>query len=910
MSLKNNPYYIEYDYSDKSTIDPNVLATVMQVKQKKYDVESQRLKDFSTQLSNIPLIKDETKKYFADRISTLRSEVEKVGKGVDLSKSGTTDKIMSYLGQAADDIVMEDYRVAKIQENILKQAEDARLKGKGVYSDINLQYSLEGIQKWAKNSPMGKRYDDPRTSYIPFVDIQTEATKLIKEINPNYDVKVDRTGRYTIISQTKEEVNDVKIHAALDAAMMSNPALQSQIRVNSWSENRGVDDNMFVERVKTTAKEKITLIDDALAELDAEKVTKGNSVEIQNTIDYLKEKKESWVAINNEDANQIKTRRELIEIDDYRQRFYDNMTKVFKYSKISEPKIQTDQGLYYEDKLNFDKAKDLLDRELANKKLSLETNKRISELYDEILEHRKKGEQPQEARKTQELNNLLGDRSIDEVKAEIGGYSLTDVTKDDVSLEKTQKAQGAKDMLNNTFSSLEDSAKTMAEKYIKGYDDLTEKAKSETIKKIISNIQEGKEPIAEESLNKGNEIDYANAKIKLKDLADSNTYFQNLYEQKIESTAPQGLSEALSIKAPTEQELSFLGVNTGIKANTQASTLGGFLLDKVIGENRSLFNLVPFFDAGTSIKKDVYGNRIEEKKVGNLDISIVTDNQNKNTYIVKDKNKGTVEKLTSYSEYEDHIRNLYQVDKSLFLNEEQKDDVFSNVFETIEENVPLRYNYNFKGSATSSDVAELLQLVDISLFKDAERDNFDKIKKQAETLSKSGAITTSSQQVTVKIDASKNETEAATLNYGGKSFTINPFAGNSPAALALQRAIVNSMMKKDLKLLDAGNKMALQMTNKNIKDAGLANIANSDVVVGRETLQANVYLDHKANKNKTRDFFYTTDLVVKLSNGVEKRIGIVSEDNGVTEKERLIIIENELKSSPSLIKQYINEALK
>lgn len=357
-------------------------------KQGKYDRNRAKLQSFFNNFSSLDIIKDADREYFMKNLEFLRNEVEKFGMQ-DLSQNGVTEQIAQYVGHAGDEKVAKAVAGTRAYRKINSEADWYKQKKPELYSDMNLAFSLKGLNKWINDGKVGSdwtssEYGETISNYVPFTDVIKKANEIVKEIEPEafayLTPRTDANGSYifSFRKQNGEEVTSERIKTALESQLFSDPNVVRQIQVNGWGQFQGISDDRFSGMIRDNYQAEVDRIDGNIAELEKAKLTAPDSkkAQYQESIDYWKAQKKPYdddLSLDPATWDQnIRKNRSTYESMLYKTELVDGIVASRAYKSIKDDTIVTDQGalsIWKEEQVNRRHQETLAqkERELSQK---------------------------------------------------------------------------------------------------------------------------------------------------------------------------------------------------------------------------------------------------------------------------------------------------------------------------------------------------------------------------------------------------------------------------------------------------------------------------------------------------------------------------------------------------------------
>lgn len=330
-----------------------VIQQGLQYKQEKYDANREKVQNYLTSLFNMDIAKEEDQEYFYNRLKTLKSNIDRVGMG-DLSLNGVAEQIAQYVGTAVDDNVVRGIAGTKVLRKIQKEADWYKKNKNEKYSDLNYNYSLEGISKWLSDGQVGSNhqpYTQGRTSYIPYTDINEMGTAALKDIKPHVSMieKLDGSGYY-FIDEEHKVISNQRIVSTLEGIVMNDPNVRQQMRINAWGSYERIDVADSKDGTPGLASAgrdyysgRVEDMQEAIEELQKEKVRQpGRAEEIDESIAAYTERVEEINAkLAAPDWNEyVEKNKNAVALDLYKNNWYNGLISKYAQHDISWKRTQ------------------------------------------------------------------------------------------------------------------------------------------------------------------------------------------------------------------------------------------------------------------------------------------------------------------------------------------------------------------------------------------------------------------------------------------------------------------------------------------------------------------------------------------------------------------------------------------
>lgn len=343
------------------TIDVAAYTKVLDGLQKGYDHNVGELNKTEEHLKSIAQntnLSEEAKDYFYGRMRERKDVLEKnMG---NFAFANELDYGMKVLNSAVDDVVAVEQYNGSIPKNIFTQhTKLAEGKHPELANSVNLEYSLQDINKWQNTKGhLGKKFQG-NTNYVPYTDIQKVLQELNSKLPANVYAELNKFGTFTYTSGGVEKKIDADIQRAVDTVFASNPGVAKQIEINAWNQFRGVDDKSMVESfaryASTKADQYAKLSANHKAFEEGEKLGKKftrkkdatmsdeEATNMEQASNYYSNQSEGYGKMLEALKNGNLSRKQ-IEQEIYKGELKYNFGNTFAYSKSKNKTLVTDQG--------------------------------------------------------------------------------------------------------------------------------------------------------------------------------------------------------------------------------------------------------------------------------------------------------------------------------------------------------------------------------------------------------------------------------------------------------------------------------------------------------------------------------------------------------------------------------------
>jgi len=399
---------IRPDQKAQTQIAYEPIMFALAARQQKFDAEYAKFEAFASNLADLDLAKAEDAKYFENNLKTVYDEIRKAGGVGDLSLTGAS-RIKSYIGQAADDKVVNGYVSTKQIRNLQADWEKLEEKNPELYNQANYDYSMLNVNEYLNDGTVGTKlnsYSNPYTGkgagqVIQYTNVIDRANEVIKEIEPETYVTLTPTGSFEFFKINGEKLTDTRIIQALETQLLGDSQVAQQMKINSWDTYRYVSDEQFANDYRVMYNDTISKYDEAIDELNVELAVTGDdkkAKEIEESINYLKQKKDGLGKFVNQTDDEIIKQRPSIQTQLYINDFMQGMADTYQYNKVKDKDFITSpeqmarwknaqEQARFNEKMSLERKKASLDAkdvafELAEKWFEVSANPEIQELIE------------------------------------------------------------------------------------------------------------------------------------------------------------------------------------------------------------------------------------------------------------------------------------------------------------------------------------------------------------------------------------------------------------------------------------------------------------------------------------------------------------------------------------------------
>lgn len=234
---------IEYGTPINNTSIAQLITTVGDSLQKRFDLNDAKIQENIQKVLAIPLGRDKDRQYLNDKVNTLLNSVNqqmKLSGGRSLLSGSATAQINSYISSVTQDpYLKKQIQNSVAEQNFMKGMTDLRAKKPEEYNDTNYGYALEkaNYMKWKS----GESDDLGTLSYLSYRDVMGNAMKKAKEFK---DLKGDtvvempdpndptQTIKTTVNGLTPEEI--IK-----NIPGFVSPQDEQQLVIDGWGKYKG-----------------------------------------------------------------------------------------------------------------------------------------------------------------------------------------------------------------------------------------------------------------------------------------------------------------------------------------------------------------------------------------------------------------------------------------------------------------------------------------------------------------------------------------------------------------------------------------------------------------------------------------------------------------------------------------------
>lgn len=236
MATSQYSYLRQYSpYVSPYNVD--VIKDVMLYKQQKVDANRAKMYSQIDYLMGQSIAKPEDRAYLESRLSDAINRINIEFDGADLSSDGVTRAIQGEISGVLDTSVMNAIAGTREYQRFMEEVEDIKKNHPERYSHINEYVSTKPFYNWYNDGKVGSRLGSMR--YIPYVDVQGEINKLVKdfrEMNKGKVFQVQKTGSDgaptgAIIEATVDQLTERQIYSFIDGQV--TPEMREQLRINA-----------------------------------------------------------------------------------------------------------------------------------------------------------------------------------------------------------------------------------------------------------------------------------------------------------------------------------------------------------------------------------------------------------------------------------------------------------------------------------------------------------------------------------------------------------------------------------------------------------------------------------------------------------------------------------------------------
>lgn len=260
---------IRPDQKAQTQIAYEPIMFALAARQEKFDAEYAKFEAFARNLADIDLAKAEDAKYFENNLKTVYDEIRKAGGVGDLSLTGAS-RIKSYIGQAADDRVVNGYVGTKQMRAYDAEWSKIKEDNPELYNEANYQFGRVNINSWLTDNQVGTKlssYKDSETGIVgagpvtPYTDVWEIAKDILKEKKPNITIVQTKRG-VQFINEKRETISEQEVENILENLVYSDPRVQNQMRINAWDKYRYTDSQSLNEGFKEQYQNKLNKLDE------------------------------------------------------------------------------------------------------------------------------------------------------------------------------------------------------------------------------------------------------------------------------------------------------------------------------------------------------------------------------------------------------------------------------------------------------------------------------------------------------------------------------------------------------------------------------------------------------------------------------------------------------------------------
>ena len=342
--------YIEHD-------SVQLIGQVQTALQQRYDANTAKVDEMISMVSNVPLVREEDKKYLGDKIQGLLSMVDANSK-IDLTSNNITRQITNYISTAIDDNVKKQVGNSQRIMSFNSDMEDLMSKKPELYNDGNVAYAQDkaGYAEYIS----GKSNNLGSFSYNPYVDYKTttmEKALKFKQLKGDQEIETPvydddgnptRTRKVKISGLTPEEV--IKYFPEMLTAQE-----EKQMAIDGWNSLRGAKPDQIKELATNHFSKMRTSINEKIKELD-NVINSGNSFSQKDREDATRLKqqyKSDILRLDSGEKNMDKTSAEAVGYMVNRSDFMNSASALFS-GRVSTT-YEVNEEYFKKQKLELDK---------------------------------------------------------------------------------------------------------------------------------------------------------------------------------------------------------------------------------------------------------------------------------------------------------------------------------------------------------------------------------------------------------------------------------------------------------------------------------------------------------------------------------------------------------------------------
>lgn len=353
MALPINLQNIDYSKSGfVSGFNNDLIGKALLYKQEKYDKSREELQGFVNDLSGIDLAKPEDRRYFEDKLKILQTEVNRVGMG-DLSRTGVKEHLESYIGQAADDKVLNGYSSTIQVNRYVQESQKLKEKHPELWNQKNYEFGLQNVNAWMSDGKAGTSVSDYKNNWsgsgvgsvIPYTDLNKKVIDILKNTKP--DIKVVSTPYGVQFLNSKYEVlAPQEIKDIMDNLIYTDPQIAQQVKINSWGQYKDIPDEAVSPMVKNSYEQQRNTIQETITKQQNQmsKLSANEKINAQNYISNLQHRLNGInTDLNNWDAT-YETNSATYKQDLYKQDMTSGFISMFAKNNLIDISSITDEG--------------------------------------------------------------------------------------------------------------------------------------------------------------------------------------------------------------------------------------------------------------------------------------------------------------------------------------------------------------------------------------------------------------------------------------------------------------------------------------------------------------------------------------------------------------------------------------
>ena len=336
-------------------VDKNLLSKALAYRQEKYDFNRAKVQEAIQKISSLDFAKSQDEEYFYNRLQNIENAINQYGAG-DLSLDSRSDYLTGFIGQSVDDRVMNGYMGTLAGRNINSGAQASMEEG--LYDERNHAYSLQDYNKWVSDGQTGSQFKG-NSNYIEYTDFDAMIREnVLDKIDPEGFFQFDPMGNYTYLSTEGEAITPDRIKSQVSLYIANNPNIQRQLRINSWAQFQGMDDETFFAQTQDNVTQPY---DNLISQISTAKYDLAVSTDPEKSAKLAEEIQVLEAGLKNYNNSLSNKNRASLEYQLYTNDLLNGYADAYQEMSITGMGFETNQGALqmamHNDKMSFEREK-------------------------------------------------------------------------------------------------------------------------------------------------------------------------------------------------------------------------------------------------------------------------------------------------------------------------------------------------------------------------------------------------------------------------------------------------------------------------------------------------------------------------------------------------------------------------